>query len=594
MTSNNSYPRKSSEVRAAIASCSGAFLGVGLFSALLNVLALTGSMYMLQVYDRVIPSRSFPTLIGLSIIMLMLYFGYGALEMVRTRITSRIGIRIDRALRDRVFSLVLMTPIRVKAGTDGQQAVRDLDQIRGFMTSSGPLALFDLPWMPLYIGMLFLLHPWLGFAGIGGAVILMAFAILTELRTRKPTRSATSSAASRHALGEAARRNAEIIQALGMGGRISALWSASSETYLAQQVGGGDVAATYGAMSKVFRFVLQSAVLGLGAYLVINGEATGGVMIAASILVSRALAPIEIAIANWRGFLGARQSADRLGRLLGAMPVAAQPMVLPKAAESVSVEGLWIGAPGDQRAIVQNASFRLAAGDGLGIIGPSASGKSTLVRALVGAWLPQRGQVRLDDATLDQWTPEALGRNIGYLPQDIELFEGSVAENIARFDPEADGAGIIAAATAAGVHTMILNLPQGYDTRIGEGGAALSAGQRQRIALARALYGDPFLVVLDEPNSNLDADGDVALTQAIASVRQRGGVVIVIAHRPSALAGLDLLIVMAAGQIQALGPKDEVLRGAVQMASSALPPAPAAQLAGSGNSTGAASAAGRA
>lgn len=542
-------------------------MGVGLFSALLNLLALTGSMYMLQVYDRVIPSRSVPTLIGLTIIMLVLYAAYGALDLVRTRIASRIGMRIDRALRDRVFAIVLLLPIRIQGGGDGLQPVRDLDQIRGFMTSPGPLALFDLPWMPIYLGLLFMLHPWLGVIGIAGMVILMSLAILTELRTRAPTRSATAGAASRQAIGESGRRNAEIIHALGMGARISGFWSASSERYLAHQIGGADVAATYGSIAKVFRFVLQSAVLGLGAYLVVKGEATGGVMIAASILVSRALAPIEIAIAHWRGFLAARQSAQRLSKVLSALPVPAEPMILPKAEHSLSVDGLWIGAPGDPRAIVQNASFSLQAGDGLGIIGASASGKSTLVRALVGAWLPQRGKVRLDGATIDQWTPEALGQNLGYLPQDIELFDGTVAENIARFNPAAQSDGIIAAATAAGVHAMILELPRGYDTRIGEGGAVLSAGQRQRVGLARALYGDPFLVVLDEPNSNLDADGDAALARAVTALRERGSIVIVIAHRPSALSGLNLLIVMAGGQIQAFGAKDEILRGAMQIAS---------------------------
>jgi PrtD family type I secretion system ABC transporter len=324
------------------------------------------------------------------------------------------------------------------------------------------------------------------------------------------------------------------------------------------------VTTIYGTLSKVLRLVLQSAILGLGAYLVILGQVSGGTMIAASILVSRALAPIEIAIANWRGFLSARQSSYRLSTLLQSLPSQAAAMQLPAPQKSLSIDGVWIAAPGHQIPILQNVGFMLEAGAGLGVIGPSASGKSTLARAIVGVWPAQRGTIRLDGATLDRWSAEALGRHVGYLPQDIELFDGTVAQNIARFDPDASSKAIIAAASSAGVHDMILKLPEGYDTRIGEFGASLSAGQRQRIALARALYGDPFLVVLDEPNSNLDAEGDVALMGAIASVRERKGIIVVIAHRPSALAGLDQVLVMTSGQVKAFGAKDDILRKVVQ------------------------------
>ena len=419
--------------------------------------------------------------------------------------------------------------------------------------------------MPFYLGLVFLLHPWLGLLGTIGAATLLGLTMLTEVRSRAPTKSASTSAAARLSFGEAARRNAEVIRALGMGPHISTTWSAHNEKYLTDQVGASDVAVTYGTLSKVLRLILQSAVLGLGAYLVIMGQVTGGVMIAASILVSRALAPIEIAIANWRGFLSSRQSAERLSKLLQSLPIRPEAMVLPTPARTFAVEGLWIAAPGYQKPIVENASFLLQAGDGLGVIGPSASGKSTLARALVGAWLPLRGNIRLDGGALDQWSPAALGVNIGYLPQDIELFDSSVAQNIARFDKNAPATAIIAAAQKAGAHEMILQLPEGYETRIGDGGTALSAGQRQRVALARALYDDPFLVVLDEPSSNLDADGDAALMRAIASVRQRGGIVIIVTHRPAALSGLDQLLVMSGGQVQAFGPKDEVLRKVVPM-----------------------------
>jgi ATP-binding cassette subfamily C protein len=544
------------ELRSAVASCRAAFLGVGVFSGLINLLALTSSIYMLQLYDRVIPSHSVATLVGLTILMLLLFACYGLLDTVRARIMSHIGLRIDRALRARVFELVLLLPVRAKSH-DSLQPVRDLDQVRGFLAGAGPIALFDLPWMPLYLGLVFLLHPWLGLLGTGGAAALLGLTMLTEVRSRAPTRSASTSIAARLAFGEAARRNAEAIRALGMGPHIAAIWSTHNEKHLADQIGASDVAVTYGTLSKVLRLILQSAVLGLGAYLVIIGQVTGGVMIAASILVSRALAPIEIAIANWRGFLAARQSAERLSMLLQSLPIRPEAMELPRPA------GLWIAAPGHQKPIVQNASFSLRAGDGLGVIGPSASGKSTLARALVGAWLPLRGTIRLDGGALDQWSPAALGGHIGYLPQDIELFDSSVAHNIARFDKNAPASAIIAAAQQAGAHEMILQLPDGYETRIGESGTALSAGQRQRVALARALYGDPFFVVLDEPSSNLDADGDAALVHAIASVRQRSGIAIVITHRPSAISCLDQLLVMGGGQVQAFGPKDEVLRKAV-------------------------------
>lgn len=567
-----------SPVSDAIGRCRAAFLGVGLFSAAINVLALTGSIYMLQLYDRVLPSHSVPTLVGLTAIMVLLYAGFGIFDALRVRMLGRIGVRIERSLRAPVFASVILLPLRTKASGDGLQPVRDLDQIRAFLSGLGPTALFDLPWLPFYLALVYWLHPWLGLLGIGGALVLVTLTVLTEAHSRAPSREFAASGAMRQAFGEAVRRNAESVRALGMGGRLTQLWSGHNERLLTSQVNAADVVGTYGALSKVLRMVLQSAVLGLGAYLVIHGQTTAGVMIAASILVSRALAPIEIAIAHWRGFVGSRQSATRLSSQLALLPNDTNIMMLPKPSRRVAVEGLWVTAPGQQHAIVQNVSFTLSSGDGLGIIGPSASGKSTLARALVGAWLPQRGKVRLDGAALDQWPVEALGGHIGYLPQTIELFAGTVAQNIARFDPKAEAEAIISAARHAGVHDMILRLPDGYQTDIGEAGSALSAGQRQRVALARALYGDPFLVVLDEPNSNLDAEGDTALISSIASVRARNGVVVVIAHRPSALAGLDQLMVLGNGQVQAFGPKDEVLRKAVQPVGTASAPAAASHL----------------
>lgn len=365
-------------------------------------------------------------------------------------------------------------------------------------------------------------------------------------------------------LAEAGRRNAEAIAAMGMAGRLAGRFAEVNARALAAQQSASDVGGGLGALSRLLRLMLQSAVLGVGAYLVIHQEATPGTIIAGSILAARALAPVEQVIANWRGVVAARQAWVRLNELLGLLPVAGTPLQLPPPAQSLRLEAVAVVPPGDTRLVVQEVGFQLAAGSALAVIGPSASGKSSLARAIVGVWPSVRGTVRLDGAALDQWSPEALGVHLGYLPQDVELFDGTVAENIARFEGEPDPPKIIAAAQAASVHEMILRFPEGYETRIGEGGRALSAGQRQRIALARALYGAPFLVVLDEPNSNLDAEGEEALNRAILGVKQRGGIVVVIAHRPSALAAVDQVLVMAEGRPQAFGPKDEVLKRALR------------------------------
>jgi PrtD family type I secretion system ABC transporter len=557
--SSQGKPGLAPEIAQALNRCRFAFVGAGIFSGLINLLALTSSIYMLQLYDRAIPSHSIPTLIGLSVVMLILFGAYGVLDVIRTRILGRVGISIDNDLRERVMGVAMEMPLRGPRGSDPQQPIRDLDQVRSFLSGAGPVALFDLPWLPFYMALVWLLHPWLGMLAVGGALVLVGLTILTDIRSRGPSKDIVQSNARRQSFWEASRRNAEAVRALGMTGRVTRKWSGYSESFLADQLSVTDVTSTYGTISKVLRLVLQSAVLGLGAYLVIMGQATGGVMIAASILVSRALAPIEIVIGNWRGFISARQSSARLSQTLRAMPQRNETLELPAPTEALHVEGVSVAPPGQQVMVVSNVSFKLDKGTGLGIIGPSASGKSSLARALIGAWAPARGCVRLDGATLDQWSPDALGVHIGYLPQDIELFEGTVAENIARFDPDATSEAVIAAAQAARAHEMILRLPNGYDTQIREAGSALSAGQRQRVGLARALYGNPFLVVLDEPNSNLDAEGDAALAGAIGSIRARGGIVVVVAHRPSALGSVDNILVMNAGKAQAFGPKEEIL-----------------------------------
>jgi PrtD family type I secretion system ABC transporter len=552
MTSGN-------ELRSAFRHCAGALLGVGIFSGVVNVLGLTGSLYMLQVYDRVLPSQSVPTLVGITIVMVWLYAVYGLLDFVRLRLLVRIGNTLDRRLHAKAFAASLLLPLR--AGHEGShvQPIRDLDQIRSFVSGTGPTAFFDLPWLPFYLVIIYMLHPWLGLLATVGAALSVFLTLVTEGLGRASSRRATESVITRTAYAEAGRRNAEVIRAMGLGGRFGRLWSEQSLRFLGDQRRVSDVVGAAGTLSRTLRMMLQSLMLGLGAWLVINGEASSGVIIASSIMLARALAPVDVAIANWRGFMSARQSYTQLSKTLSAFADRRQPMALPRPKQGLSIEALTVAAPGQQKPLIQNLTFRLEVGAGLGVIGPSASGKSTLVRALVGAWPALRGTVRLDQAALDQWDVEALGRDIGYLPQDIELFDGTVAENISRFDEKANPHDILAAAKAAGVEQMILRLSEGFQTRVGDGGAALSAGQRQLVGLARALYGDPFLVVLDEPNSNLDADGDVALAKAIQGVRQRGGIVVVVAHRPSALANLDQVLVMAGGAMQAFGPKGEVL-----------------------------------
>lgn len=541
----------------ALASCRSAFLAVALFSALVNVLMLTGSIYMLQVYDRVLPSRSMPTLVALSIIVAVLYVLLGVFDWLRQRILNRIGLALDRKLTGPVVGGILGAQLR--GGPGGTQLSRDLDSVRSFLSGLGPTTFFDLPWIPLYGGLCFLLHPYLGWTLVAGAVVLILIALLTELLTRRPSAEAARIGSERAALLESARRNAEAVTALGMERRVIALFDRVNDRYAATNLGSSDLSSLLGTVSKTVRFTLQSAMLGVGAWLVMNDQASSGVMIAASILSSRALAPIELAIGSWRPFVGARQAWQRLKAALGETRSA--PAVAPERPERrLSLDHLFVAAPGSQSPILKDVGFALSAGQGLAVIGPSASGKSTLARALVGIWPAMRGELRLDGATLEQWSAEQRGTIIGYMPQDIQLFAGTVAENIARFDPEVSEEAVLAAAKAAGAYDMILGLQKGFETQVGEGGAALSGGQRQRIALARALYRDPFLVVLDEPNANLDAEGDAALTAAIGGIRARGGIVVVIAHRPSALAGIDLVLILADGQVQAFGPKEEVLR----------------------------------
>jgi len=565
------YAADKSEVATFLASCSRIFWGIAIFSGLSNILMLTSSFFMLQVYDRVLPSRSTPTLLALLFLATMLYLFQGALDLIRGRISVRIGRFMDATLCQRVYDALVRIPLKTRRDGDGLQPIRDLDQVRSFLSSGGPSALFDLPWMPLYLGICFYFHFWIGVTALAGACVLIAFTVLTEIRTRAPAKAFAKFATSRTALAAEGRRNAEVLRAMGMGKRAALRWRDVNQKYMAAHEAASDVGSGLGGMAKVFRMILQSVVLAVGAYLVIHQESTAGIIIASSILTARALAPVELAIANWKGFIAARQAGSRLDQLLILFPEEEEQLLLPAPTESVTVDQLDIVPPGAERPVLSDVSFMLKSGQGLGIIGPSGSGKSSLARALVGVWPLRRGRINLDNASLDQWSSEALGRHLGYLPQDIELFEGSIAGNISRFDLQANPQDVLSAARDAGAHDLILSFPGGYGTRIGEGGMTLSAGQRQRIGLARAFYGNPFLVILDEPTSNLDSEGEEALTKAVLNVRSRGGIAVVIAHRPKALDGVDHVLVIAEGRVQSFGPKNEVLRKVLH----SLPEAPA-------------------
>ncbi len=556
---------RSREVFHVFWACSYWLGGVALFSALVNILHLTGSLYMLQVYDRVLTGRSVPTLIALSLIALAAFLLQGVLDGLRARMLARIGARFDELLAPRVYQVVAELPLKGVRGSEVLAPVRDLDQVRGFLSSLGPTALFDMPFMPLFLIVTFLLHSWLGWLTVLGAVSIIGLTLLTERRSQPPARVLADLSVRRHNLVETTRRNAEVVRALGMRSTFLGRFNAISKRHVTETLEASDVVSGLGAFAKVLRLILQSSSLGLGAYLAIHGEISAGAIIAASILTSRALAPIETAVTHWKGFVAARQSYRRLERSLALVPSPEQRLPLPAPTQHLLTEDLVVAPPGQPRPVVNGVTLRLTTGDAIGIIGPTGSGKSTLARALVGVWPALKGTVRLDGAALDQWGEE-LGRHIGYLPQDVELFDGTVAENIARFADKPDPDAIIKAARAAAAHELILDLPKGYDTPIGEAGAALSGGQRQRVALARALYGDPFLIVLDEPNANLDSAGDEALNAAIRSVRARGGIAIIITHRPSGLLAVNLVAILKDGRISTAGPRDDVLQTLVQPA----------------------------
>ncbi len=539
--------------------CRLAVVTIVIASALVNILYLTSSLFMLQVYDRVIPSKSIPSLVALAILAAFLYIFQGLFEVFRSRLLVRVAGVYDETVSRRVFNVTVNAQISRKMYADGFQSMRDFDQVRTFLASSGPSALLDLPWLPLYLGICFLFHPIVGVVAVAGGLVLLLITFVTNLSTKSSTKRVFEVANTRNTFAQAAQRNAEVIRAMGMATDFTRLWIAQNDDYRTSQRDNADVANAYAVLSKMFRVALQSGVLAIGAVLVIDGVASGGIIIAASILTARALSPIEQIIGNWGNILGALQSWKRVQAALNEIPDHAAKTSLPAPFQHLNVEDLASAPPEQRQPTIAGISFSLPAGSALGVVGRSSCGKSTLARAIAGVWPIVRGKVRLDGAATDQWDPEQLGKHIGYLPQDIELFSGTIAQNISRFQESPDSHAVMKSAQAAGVHEMVLRLPNGYDTEIGRNGSMLSAGQRQRIGLSRALYGDPFLVILDEPNSNLDAEGEAALSEAILSVRRRGGIVIVIAHRPSALAAVDLVLMMSDGQVQAFGPKEQIL-----------------------------------
>jgi len=549
---------RENSLKTALKACKGSFLSVGFFSFFVNALMLVPSFYMLQVYGRVVTSGSIPTLVMLTLIMTILMGTMGSLEWVRSRIMVRLSTRLDVLLSRDVYRASFKKALDSGGMDASAQPLNDLTGLRQFLTGNGLFAFFDTPWLPVYIGVMFLFHPWYGWFAIGCAIVLLMLAVVNEKLTGKAIADANKQniAASLHT--NKNLRNAEVIESMGMLETLMGRWGERQRQVLLLQSQASDKGGMVTSFSKTFRMLSQSLILGIGAYLAVKQEITPGLMIAGSILLGRALAPIDLMIGSWKGFISARSQYARLNEILDEQQAEPQRMSLPAPEGHVLVENLIVSAPGSKTPILKNISFAVPAGSIVGVIGPSASGKSTLARALLGVWAPQHGVVRLDGADINNWDKRELGPYVGYLPQDIELFEGSISENIARFR-EVEPDKVIQAAKTAGVHEMILQLPEGYDTVIGSDGVNLSGGQRQRVGLARAIYGSPRLIILDEPNSNLDEVGERALAMAIQQLKASGATVFIITHRTSILAQLDRLLVMSNGAIGLYGPRDKVM-----------------------------------
>lgn len=535
-----------------------AFVGIGVFSFFVNLLMLTGPIYMLQVYDRVLMSRSMATLVFISVAMLMLYAFMGLFDFWRSRVLVRVADEFEAIMNKQTFAPWVKRSSQGGAGARSAP-LSDVATIRQFLSGNAPGAFFDLPWVPAFIALIFLLHWTLGVLAVVGTLIILISAIISSKRTSKPLTESLRLRRAEQAFAATAQRNAETIQAMGMTGHVRARWAHFNTEGARETVNAADRTGGATAFTKSFRMFLQSAMLGAGGALAIQQIVTPGAMIAGSIILGRALAPVQMVVGQWRSVGQTREAYDRLNEFHLAEDTLPTPTQLPEPTGHLTVQDVTAGPPGASRAVLSGLNFSVKPGQGLGVIGPSASGKSTLARLLVGVWMPQRGAIRIDGATYDQWDRDVIGPAIGYLPQTVELFDGSIAENIARFDPQGNDDAVIAAAQWAGVHELILKLPDGYDSRIGPGQTVLSGGQTQRIGLARALYGNPKLIVLDEPNASLDQEGDAALTRAIRLAREAGAAIIVMAHRPSAIAAVDLILSLRDGKQDAFGPKEDVI-----------------------------------
>lgn len=550
--------KKRTDLEAVLHACRSSFFSVGLFSMFINLLMLVPAFYMLQVYDRVVTSGSVPTLVMLTLVMLLLMGTMGALEWVRSRIMVRVSTRIDTLLGTRLYDASFKQALYSGGMQANAQPLSDLTGLRQFLTGNGLFAFFDAPWVPIYIGIMFMFHPWFGIVAIISVIILSTLAVINEKVTGKMLAEANKENMGATQFTNKNLRNAEVVESMGMLGRIRDRWQDKNRKVLALQGIASDRAGILTSVSKTTRLIVQSLVLGLGAYLAIQQEISPGLMIAGSILLGRALGPIDQMIGVWKQFVSARSQYQRLNEILSKVAEEPERMSLPAPKGLVTADNIMVAPPGTKSPVVKGVTFKVEPGEMVGVIGPSAAGKSTLARAILGIWPTLGGKIRLDGADIFNWKRDELGPHIGYLPQDIELFEGSISENIARFG-EVDSGAVVKAAQMAGVHEMILRLPEGYDTVIGATGGALSGGQRQRIGLARAIYGSPKLIILDEPNSNLDDQGEAALAVALQNMKATGATVFIITHRASVLSQVEKLMVMRDGALAMFGPRDQVL-----------------------------------
>ncbi len=539
----------------ALGSVRGAFLTVGLFSLFINLMMLVAPIYMLQVYDRVLTSQSRDTLLALTGLAVLLIMLSGFVEVARSRLLVRIGADLDAQLRGPLFASAFAAR---HAGNGASQPLRDLDHLRSFLTGAGIIALFDAPWAPIYLAVIFMFHPVLGMVALSGAIVILLLAIAAEVAVRRPLEAAGRCSLLSSGFIDTMARNREAVRVMGMLGDLERRWTSGHDAAVGWQAVASDRIGIIQALAKSVRMVLQIAILGVGAWLVLDHAMSAGVMVAASIIMGRALAPVEASIAHWRGFVDARQSQRRLEGLLGDVDGAGERTRLPSPEGRLAVQQAGLQLAGCDEPVLQGVSFDLAPGEVLGLIGPSGAGKSSLARLVVGAAAPTIGSVRLDGAEISDWPDEEVGPFIGYLPQEVELLDGTVAQNICRFG-ELDSEKVVGAARLAGAHDLILAMPDGYETAIGEGGRRLSGGQRQRIGLARAVYAPARLIVLDEPNANLDSAGETALRNAIAALKVAGRTVVIITHKPSLLAEADKMLVLRDGRMDAFGARDEVL-----------------------------------